>query len=221
VFNYTFQWRAMLQYVPDLLAGALITLELAVASILVGSVLGVLLALAKDSRSIVLKAAAVSWIEIARNTPALFQIYFLYFGLGSLGIFVDSYPALLGGIIFNNAGYLAETFRGGLRGIPHTQMRAARSLGMTQIQAFVLIILPQLFRIVFNPLTNQFVWAILMTSLGIVVGVDSDLIGVTQALNVKTYRTLELFTFAAILYYLLSRSVTLLARIIGRRMFAY
>lgn len=219
--DYTFQWRMMLRYLPDLLGGALVTLEIAVASIVMGSLIGILLALAKDSPFRATQIVAVCWVELARNTPALFQIYFIYFGLGSLGVFVDSYPALLIGITFNNAGYLTETFRGGLRAIPETQLRAARSLGMPQMQAFRLIIVPQLFRIVFNPLTNQFVWAVMMTSLGIVVGVSTDLIGVTQDLNIRTFRTFELFAMAAVLYYLISRVSTLLARFVARRLFNY
>ena len=62
---------------------------------------------------------------------------------------------------------------------------------MSAFQAFRLIVLPQMFRIVFHPLTNQMVWAILMTSLGVVVGLNNDLTGVTQDLNVKTFRTFE------------------------------
>jgi len=144
-----------------------------------------------------------------------------YFGLGSLGIFVDSYPALLIGISFNNAGYLAETFRGGLRAVPPTQMRAARSLGMSAPQAFRLIVLPQLLRTVFHPLTNQMVWAILMTSLGVVVGLNSDLTGVTQELNVRTFRTFEFFAMAAIIYYLITKIVTLASRLVAARLFRY
>src|SRR5690606_30597609 len=127
------------------------------------------------------------------NTPALFQIYMAYFGLGQLGIRLDSFLALLVGITFNNAGYLAETFRGGLRGVPATQTRAARSLGFNAFEAFYMITLPQMFRLVFHPMTNQMVWAILMTSLGVVVGLNSDLTGVTQDLNVRTFRTFEYF----------------------------
>lgn len=219
--GYTFQWRAVSRYVPDLLAGAWVTIELAVLSMVFGCLIGIALAFLKDSRNRALKASAIAWIEVARNTPALFQIYFLYFGFGSLGIFIDSYLALLLGIVFNNAGYLAETFRGGLRAIPETQVRAARSLGMPPLQAFHLVVMPQLFRIVFNPLTNQFVWAVLMTSLGVVVGVNNDLIGVTQDLNVRTFRTLELFAMAAVLYYLIARAITLSARLLARRLFSY
>lgn len=219
--NYTFHWRPALRGLPDMLWGALVTLEVAMLSMLLGVIFAVLLALASSSRYRALRAIAHSWVELARNTPALFQIYMAYFGLGSLGIYLDSFPALLAGITFNNAGYLAETFRGGLRAIPQTQVRAARSLGMGPVQAFRLIVLPQLFRVVFHPLTNQMVWAILMTSLGVVVGLNNDLTGVTQDLNVKSFRTFENFALAAVIYYLISKLVTGSARLLAWRLFRY
>ncbi|WP_425105115.1 amino acid ABC transporter permease [Ancylobacter sp.] len=219
--NYTFHWLPAFRALPDLLWGALVTLQLAVSSMMLGTALAVLLAVAGASRHRALRAFASGWVELARNTPALFQIYMAYFGLGSFGIHLDSFVALIAGITFNNAGYLAETFRGGLRAIPGTQMRAARSLGMGAIQALRLIVLPQMFRVVFYPLTNQMVWAILMTSLGVIVGVNSDLTGVTQDLNVKTFRTFEYFSLAAIIYYVLAKSVTLSARLLAWRLFRY
>ncbi len=102
-----------------MLWGALVTLEVAVLSMVLGVFFAVLLALACRlalSRSYG-RSPRAGW-RLARNTPALFQIYMAYFGLGVLGIHLDSYPALLAGITFNNAGYLAETFRGGLRAVP-------------------------------------------------------------------------------------------------------
>ena len=219
--KYTFHWHQAFEALPAMLAGALVTIEIAVLSMLIGILCGIGLALARNAKSRVARGFATTWIETARNTPALFQIYMTYFGLGSLGIFVDSFPALLAGIAFNNAGYLAETFRGGLRAIPPTQMRAARSLGMSAQQAFRLIVLPQLLRTVFHPLTNQTVWAILMTSLGVVVGLNSDLTGVTQELNVRTFRTFEFFAMAAVIYYVLTKIVTLSARLMASRLFRY
>jgi hydroxyproline transport system permease protein len=219
--NYTFHWHQAFQALPDMLRGALITVEIAVLSMLVGIACAIGLALARNSRFRAARTFASLWIETARNTPALFQIYMLYFGLGSMGIFVDSFPALLCGIAFNNAGYLAESFRGGLRAIPPTQMRAARSLGMSAPLAFRLVVLPQLFRTMFHPMTNQMVWAILMTSLGVVVGLNTDLTGVTQELNVRTFRTFEFFVMAAAIYYLITKAVTLSARLLAGRLFRY
>ena len=81
--------------------------------------------------------------------------------------------------------------------------------------------LPQLFRTVFHPMMNQMVWAILMTSLGVIVGVNTDLAGVTQELNVRTFRTFEYFALAAVIYYLITKFVTLSARGIAARLFRY
>ncbi|HKM63318.1 MAG TPA: amino acid ABC transporter permease [Acidisphaera sp.] len=219
--HYSFHWRAAFLALPDMLEGSLVTIEIAVLSIVIGVAFGILLALARLSQARIPKAVALTWIETARNTPALLQIYMCYFGLGSLGIYLDSFPALLAGIAFNNAGYLAETFRGGLNAVPPTQMRAARSLGMSAPQAFRMVVLPQLFRIVFYPITNQMIWAILMTALGLTVGLATDLSGVTQELNVRTFRTFEFFSIAAVLYYLIAKFVTLGARLLAWRLFRY
>lgn len=219
--NYEFHWRPVWQALPQMMEGALVTLEIAAASMLFGTIVGVFLALAKRSTNRALRAVAGVWIETARNTPALFQIYMVYFGLGSLGIYVDSGYALLAGIAFNNAGYLAETFRGGLEAIPATQLRAARSLGMGHTQSMRLVVLPQMFRVVFHAMTNQMVWAVLMTSLGVVVGMTTDLAGITQELNVRTFRTFEYFIVAAALYYLIAKAFTVSARLLSWRLFRY
>lgn len=221
MLNYEFHWRPVMQALPEMLQGAAITLQIATLSMVLGTVLGVLLALAKQSERRALTLPAATWIETARNTPALFQIYITYFGLGSIGIYVDSIYALLLAITFNNAGYLAETFRGGLAAVPPTQMRAARSLGMPAWQAMWLVVLPQMFRVVFHATTNQMVWAVLMTSLGVVVGMTTDLAGVTQDLNTRTFRTFEYFLAAAVLYYVIAKAFTFSAKLLAWRLFRY
>lgn len=144
-----------------------------------------------------------------------------HFGLGSFGIHLSPFVSLLVGITFNNAGYLAENFRGALKAIPGTQVRAARSLGMTGPQAFIWVTLPQMMKISFLPMTNQMVWAVLMTSLGVTVGVVNDLYGVTQALNALTFRTFELFAIAAVIFYLITKIINIVAHLIARRLFRY
>lgn len=221
MFNYTFHWFQAFRALPDMLWGALVTLEVAVLSMGLGIGFAILIAAARMSGNRFANATAVCWIEVARNTPALFQIYMAHFGLGAFGIHLSPFVSLLGGITFNNAGYLAETFRGALRAIPPTQTRAARSLGMGPVRAFWSVVMPQMLRISFPPMTNQMVWAILMTSLGLTVGMNTDLAGVTQDLNVKTFRTFEFFAFAAVIYYLLAKTVMLGARLAAWRLFRY
>ncbi|WP_376870592.1 amino acid ABC transporter permease [Albirhodobacter sp. R86504] len=221
MFDYTFQWKQVLARLPQMLDGAVVTMEVAVLSMILGVAFAVMLTVLRLSGSKPLVAIATTWVEVARNTPALFQIYMAHFGVASFGIHFSPFTSLLIGITFNNAGYLAENFRGALKAIPETQTRAGRSLGMTQLQAFRLIIVPQMFRISFLPMSNQMVWAILMTSLGVTVGMNADLYGVTQDLNALTFRTFELFAVAGVIFYVITKIITLSARLIAARLFRY
>ncbi|MFD1327787.1 amino acid ABC transporter permease [Mycoplana ramosa] len=221
MFSYTFQWKQAFKALPQMLDGALVTLQIALLSMAIGLVIAIVLTLFRLSGNRILSGFATAWVEIARNTPALFQIYMAHFGLGSFGIHLSPFTSLLVGIVFNNAGYLAENFRGALKAIPDTQTRAGRSLGMTSLQAFRLIVMPQMLRIAFLPVTNQMVWAILMTSLGVTVGMNTDLTGVTQDLNARSFRTFEFFALAAVIYYVIAKAVTLAARAFASRMFRY
>ena len=221
MFGYTFQWKQALARLPQMLDGALVTMQIAVLSMVIGIVLAILLTVFRRSGSRILGAIATTWVEVARNTPALFQIYMAHFGLASFGIHLSPYVSLLVGITFNNAGYLAENFRGALKAIPETQTRAGRSLGMSPLQAFRYIVMPQMLRIAFLPITNQMVWAVLMTSLGVTVGMNTDLFGVTQALNALTFRTFELFAIAAVIFYLIVKVIQTAARLIAWRLFRY
>lgn len=221
MFNYSFRWNQALNSLPQMLEGALVTMEIAVLSMVIGISVAIALTLFRLSKIPALTAIATTWVEVARNTPALFQIYMVHFGLGGFGIHLSPYLSLLIGIAFNNAGYLAENFRGALKAIPETQTRAARSLGMSSLQAFQNVIMPQMLRISFLPMTNQMVWAILMTSLGAVVAMNSDLYGVTSDLNARTFRTFELFAIAAVLFYIITKTITLSARLLAARLFRY
>ncbi|UXU76556.1 MULTISPECIES: amino acid ABC transporter permease [unclassified Paracoccus (in: a-proteobacteria)] len=221
MFNYTFHWNQALRALPQMLEGALVTLQIALLSMVIGLACAIVLTLCRMSGNRLLAALATGWVEVARNTPALFQIYMAHFGLGSFGLHLSPFAALLAGIAFNNAGYLAENFRGALKAIPETQTRAARSLGMTGLQAFRLIVMPQMLRVAFLPATNQMVWAILMTSLGVTVGMNTDLAGVTQELNARSFRTFEFFALAAVIYYAIAKIVTLGARLLAWRLFRY
>lgn len=221
MFNYSFRWNQALNSLPEMLQGALVTMEIAILSMVIGIAVAIALTLFRLSGNRILSGIAATWVEIARNTPALFQIYMVHFGLGGFGVHLSPYLSLLIGIAFNNAGYLTENFRGALKAIAETQTRAARSLGMSPLQAFQNVIMPQMLRISFLPMTNQMVWAILMTSLGAVVAMNTDLYGVTSELNARTFRTFELFAIAAVIFYVITKVITLSARLLAARLFRY
>ena len=163
---------------------------------------------------------ATSWVEIARNTPALLQLFFFGFGLGAFGIHLSPFWICLCALSFNNAGYLAENFRGGFQAVPDTQVKAARSLGMTYGQAYLRIVIPQVLRIVYHPMTNQMVWSVLMSSLGMLVGFR-ELTGETQFLASKTFRIFEYFLVTAVIYYVIVKIILAGSRVLSWRLFRY
>lgn len=216
--DYEFHWNTVFQKMPEMLHGAFVTLHVSVLSMLIGIVIAILLAIVKMNNSKPFCYVATVWVEIARNTPALFQIYMAYFGLGAFGIHLSPYAAVLSALVFINAGYLTETFRGGFQSIPATQYSASKSLGMNSFQVYRYIILPQMFRRIYHPMTNQFVWSILMSSLGILVGM-SELSGETQRLQSLSFRTLEFFMVAAVMYFIITKFVLISSSLISRKLF--
>lgn len=219
-FEYTFHWRPVMRKLPDLLEASLVTLQVSVLSMIIGIVIGLVLALLRMNGPKPLAWIASAWVETARNTPALFQLFFFSFGLGAFGMHLTPYLIVLFGLTFNNAGYLAENFRGGFQAVPDTQLRAARSLGMSAWQSYTRIIIPQVFRIVYHPMTNQLVWAVLMSSLAMIVGFR-ELAGETQALAFKTFRIFEYFAVTALIYYAMVKIILGISRLIAWRMFRY
>ncbi|MXW48281.1 MAG: amino acid ABC transporter permease [Gammaproteobacteria bacterium] len=218
--DYNFHWRPVFRSLPDLLNAGLVTLEVATLSMVFGVIIGIVFAIIRLKMRGPIRWFVISWIELARNTPALFQLFFFGFGLGAFGIHLTPFWIVLAGLTFNNAGYLAENFRGGFQAIPETQMRAARSLGMNATQSYVRVIIPQVLRTVYHPMTNQMVWAVLMSSLGMLVGFR-ELSGETQFLASKTFRIFEYFAVAAVIYYVIVKIIIGGSRLLSFRLFRY
>lgn len=220
MFDYNFHWRPVMKNLPDLIDAAFLTLQVAVLAMIIGIVIGLCLALIRIHLKGPLYWFASTWVELARNTPALFQLFFFGFGLGAFGLHLSPHVIVLAGLSFNCAGYLAENFRGGFQAVPDTQLRASRSLGMTAWQAYTRIIIPQVFRIVYHPITNQLVWAVLMSSLGMLVGFR-ELSGETQFFASRTFRIFEYFAVTAVIYYVIVKFVLIASRLLAARLFRY
>lgn len=216
MFGYTFYWSLVWDALPQLAAGVWLTVQIACLSVLFGTLFAMPLSVARQGSRGLAHTLAASWIEVARNTPTVFQIYAMYFGVGALGLNISSYWAVLIALTFNNAGYLAEIFRGGLSAVPAQQLRAARSLGMTQIQAYRKVVFPQVFRHVILPFTNQAVWALLNSSLGMLIGLQ-ELSGAANAAQSVSFRSFEFFIVTAAIYYVLAKGVEFGSRFVFRR----
>ncbi len=217
MFDYVFQWRVVWKHWLELLQAGVLTLQLTLLSVVIGLLIAVVLAVFKDSKNRVARGTAISWVALARNTPALLQIYLAYFGLGAFGIHLTPYTAVLGAISFNNAGYLAEIIRGGFSSVPISQTLAARGLGLTEIQTYLFVVLPQVLRAVFLPIVNQVIWAMLATSLGMIIGLQ-ELTGMTTFLQSQTFRPFEFYFVAACIYLVIAKIATTIAHLIARHL---
>lgn len=201
---------------PAFWAGIKLTAKLALLSLAIGLPLGLLLALCRVQPSKILAAPAAIYVEVMRGTPLLVQILFIYFVLPIIHI---SIPAFWAGIIalsLNCAAYIAEIFRAGIQSIDAGQMEAARSLGMSYGQAMKRIILPQTFRRVVPPLTNEAIALLKDSSLVSVIGL-TELARTGQELASRYAAPLTVWPMVALFYLLLTFPLTRVAEYLERR----
>ncbi|MAE08907.1 MAG: ABC transporter permease [Bacteroidetes bacterium] len=139
---------------PVLLKSAVVTLEVTIGSLFIALILGIIVALARISRLKIISYPALIYTDLMRGTPALVQLFIIYFGLSDLGIEFEPKMAAIIGLGLNGAAYVGEIYRAGIKAIHIGQMEAALTLGMTPINAMRFIIMPQAIRIVLPPLCN-------------------------------------------------------------------
>ena len=194
----------------------LTTVEIAVISILIGFAIGIVAGLGRISSNFFVKGAATVYVEILRGTPLLLQIFFIYYGLPALNIIVDPLPTVIMAMGMNSGAYQAEIIRGGIQSIPKGQMEAARSSGMSYIQAMRYVILPQAFRLVIPPMTNEYVTVIKDSSLAYVIGVV-ELTKLGYILESQTFQPFVIFPFLALIYFTLTYITSNIMRVVERK----
>lgn len=209
--------KFMIGLVPVLLKGAAMTMELTCLSMLFGMTIGLGLALARISRSPLLNKPASLFIWWMRGTPLLMQLFLIYYGLPQAGITLDPFPAAVIGMTLNSSAYIAEILRGGILSIDNGQMEAARSLGMTYMQSMRWVIFPQTLPRIMPPLGNEAVARLKDSSLVSTIAMV-DLMRSAQQMIATTFRPLEVFFAAGILYLVLTTAFTVLFGLWERRL---
>lgn len=166
--SFTDKLKKYWTYAPRLGKAALITLQLSILSMIIAIGFGLFLALIKVYAPKPFSTIAIGFIELVRGTPLLIQLFFIYYALPHIpyiGIKLDPFLAAIVSLGINYAAYEAENYRAGLFSVPRGQLEAAISLGMNRMQALRYIIIPQAFRIVIPPITNDFISLIKDSSL--------------------------------------------------------
>lgn len=192
----------VIKYLPYLLQGAGLTIQLAVLGIALGILIGLLAALLKISHT-PLRYIAHFYIWLIRGTPLLVQLFLIYFGLPQLGITLSAFTCSVLGLGINSGAYLAEVFRGGIEAIPKGQTEASASLGMGKLLTLRRIIFPQALRVALPSLGNQFIITLKDSSLCSVITI-SELLQTSQRFASVTFASLEFYTAAAVFYLLMT-----------------
>ncbi|QEU46488.1 ABC transporter substrate-binding protein/permease [Schleiferilactobacillus harbinensis] len=203
---------SMWHYRSYFIKGVGYTLLISLIAVLIGVVLGTLLALSRLSHFLPLKWIATAYVEFIRGTPLMIQVMFLYFGLN-----VPALTAGVAGVAMNSGAYVAEYIRGGIDSVPKGQVEAARSLGLSYKDTMRYVILPQALKIIWPSLGNEFISLIKESSIVSVIGV-TDLIYQLRLVQAATYKGIAPYAVAMVIYFILVFGLTRLLNFAERKM---
>lgn len=189
----------ILRVYPFFIEAAWVTIQLSILTTILGLTCGALGAAARMSRGWILRAIGAIYVSIFRGTPALIQLFILYFGGPQIGIQLDAFEAGVIGLGVNIGAYMAETMRGAIESVDKGQREAARTLGMSRGQAMRKVILPQAMRLMIRPLGVNINALIKGTALVAAISVV-ELTYTAQRYIGSTYKPFEMFMLAGILY---------------------
>ena len=214
--NYNFQYGVVWDNFGALMEGAWLTFQLGVFSFAGGVLIGLLGASIKTYGPWPLRLLVDTYVVFITNTPALIQIYFLYFGLPELGVRWSNETCVLIGLVLNAGAYLTMILRAGFLSVRKTELEAGQTLGFSVVQQIRYIVVPHIAKTVYPALANFFIVVLVMgTSIGALIGVD-ELTG--QAINLSSinYRWLEYFSVVAVIYVVLTFVASIGLALLGR-----
>ncbi|PRA81374.1 amino acid ABC transporter permease [Microbacterium sp. MYb66] len=209
--------QVMIDALPLLMQGLGLTIYLAVVSLALATVIGLISGLMTLSKRVWLYGPARFYVNLIRGTPLLVQILFIYFGIPAV-MNVKLSPIVAGiiAISFHIGAYVSEVFRAGIESVDKGQTEAGRSLGMTQFQTMRKIIIPQATRSMIPPMMNQFIMGVKDTSLLAVIGV-AELTQRGQSIYAVNYRAFEILTLVALIYFILTYTLYRLSRVVEKK----
>jgi glutamine transport system permease protein len=202
---------------PMLLKGLQVTLYIFVIAIILGFLIGLVIALLRLAPIKFLNWIAKVYVDAIRGTPFIVQLFFIYFGVNSLQVVsLNSTTAGIITVAINAGAYFAEIIRAGIQSIDKGQTEAARSIGFTGAQTMRYVVLPQAFRRMLPTITNQSIISLKDTSLLSVIGI-ADLTQQGQIQASATFEAFKIWLVVGIIYFIIIYLLTLLANFIERR----
>ncbi|MBI0584482.1 MAG: amino acid ABC transporter permease [Methanomassiliicoccus sp.] len=216
-FVITLQEPVNSNYIDRWISAIIKTVIISVVAIVMGFVIGVVVGLGRISHNFLINGAATVYVEILRGVPLLIQIFFMYF---ALAIYVpsinDAAIAATLALGLNSGAYQAEIIRGGIQSIPRGQLEAARSSGMSYFQSMRHVILPQGFRLIIPPMTNEYVTVIKDSSLAYAIGA-MEITWLSTKIITIDFDPLTTYIFVALIYFTLTTFTSNIMRVVERR----
>ena len=194
-----------------LINGLTVTLPLTIISFALALVIALITALVQTAKIPVLRQLARFYVWVIRGTPVLVQLFVVFYGLPSLGVLIDPFPAAVACFAINEGAYCAETIRAALESVPAGQMEAGYCVGMTYLQTMRRIVLPQALRTAFPPLFNSLISLLKDTSLAANITV-TEMFMATQRIVARTSESLPLYLEVAFIYLMFSTILTQVQR---------
>ena len=215
-------WKSAIDSIPILNKAALLTLELTAGAVAIGILIGLFMALARLSKTKILSLGAIAYIDFFRGTPLLVQIYLVYFIIPKIlhwETIPDDYQYFAGVLAMglNSGAYIAEIFRAGIQSIDRGQSEAARSLGMTHVQAMRYVILPQAFKRVIPPLGNEFI-ALLKDSCLLSIITIQELFYSAKIIAGRTFQPIPMYVAVALYYLVMTQLISQWVSYMERRL---
>ncbi|KLU26242.1 amino acid ABC transporter permease [Caballeronia mineralivorans PML1(12)] len=206
-----------IDFLPILLKGAVVTIEITFCSFILSTLLGLLLALMRVSSNKLASHAAATFINVIRGLPIIVQLFYIYFVLPDLGVRLSAFQAGFIGLGIAYSVYQAENFRAGIQAIDHGQIEAAQSIGMRGGLIMQRVVLPQAFKIALPPYGNTLVMMLKDSSLASTITV-AEMTRAGQLIASSTFQNMTVFTLVALLYLGLSLPLVYGLRRLERRL---
>ena len=205
-------WELFIKWLPKLIQGATLTLELTALSVIAGLIVAIPLGIARSSRLWYVRSLPYAYIFFFRGTPLLIQLFLVYYGLGQFEAVRDSvlWPYLRSPfwcavitMTLHTAAYIAEILRGAIQAIPPGEIEAARALGMSRFKTLIHIVLPRAARIGLPAYSNEVILMLKASSLASTVTL-LELTGMTRTIIARNYQTVDMFLAAGAIYLIMS-----------------
>jgi polar amino acid transport system permease protein len=216
--NYQLDYAGLAPYVDQFITGVITTVELTLLATVGGLILGTLCAAGRTSRQSWLRILCAVYVELTRNTPFIVQLFFIFFGLPALGLKLTAWEAGMFAMVVNLGAYSAEIIRAGIDATPRGQWEAGKTLGLSQRQIFVRIILPPAYQRVYPALVSQCIIVMLGSAVVSQISVE-ELTFAANFAQSRSFLSFEAYTLTAVIYLILAIAMRQAFALIHRKAF--